>query len=46
MEALNDLQIVLTLEPGNKTAHYYMGKVLAKGAHNDKSAQGDATLHL
>jgi hypothetical protein len=37
---------VLTLEPGNKAAHYYIGRVLAKGAENDKSKQRDAILHL
>jgi hypothetical protein len=37
---------VLTLEPENKTAHYYMGKTLAKGANNEKSSQEDAILHL
>ncbi len=45
-QALTDLQSVLQKDTSNVKAHYYIGKLLAKGTENEHSKQTDAILHF
>ena len=45
-QALSDLQQVIQKDTSNVKAHYYIGKLLAKGVENDQSKQVDAILHF
>ena len=44
--ALSDLQSVIQKDSSNVKAHYYIGKLLAKGTENEHSQQTDAILHF
>ena len=45
-QALTDLQNVISRDASNVKAHFYIGKLLAKGTENDQSKQTDAILHF
>ena len=45
-QALADLQTVISKDTSNVKAHYYIGKLLAKGIENVQSKKIDAVLHF
>ena len=45
-QALADLQSVIEKDTQNVKAHFYIGKLLAKGVENENSKQTDAILHF
>ena len=44
--ALGDFQEVINSDNTNVKAHFYIGKILAKGIENKTSKQQDAILHF
>ena len=44
--ALDNFQVVISKNKQNIKAHFYIGKILAKGIENNHSKQTDAILHF